>query len=409
LPHRIRDDAPYYNRAPHILARIARVGHTSFKQMPRLSYDPKPTASRRLAYVLRLAAGIVIVAAVWDLVWFRSGLYIAWLEPQSVAGATRAAQRVVDKTYIPGRRNVLVIGNSQIGEGFAPVLADSAVAGSDLHFVNGFIPGSDPRIWYYLLREVDPDSDRFAAVVLSVPYTSSEKLGTMADWSADIAYLAPLLRLSDIWTFPDSFDAPSLRSQARRAILFPAQPLRRDIADMLASPWQRYARVGDFERRPVSDFLKYAGRPNTLPDLPIDPQTGEPSSWTGVDDAEARKVIAGYLHWLHVPPATAVLESNERYYRDWLTRIAAPYRLHGIPVILMEAPRGPWHGSQAPVPAPSGSIATLIDSGLLVALPGDSFVDLEKPNYFFDTEHMNRAGRERFSPRLAQLVSALLH
>jgi len=53
-------------------------------------------------------------------------------------------------------------------------------------------------------------------------------------------------------------------------------------------------------------------------------------------------------------------------------------------------------------------VADLIAAGTLMALPGDSFADLEQPRYFFDSLHMNRAGRERFSPRLAQFVAAAL-
>jgi hypothetical protein len=101
--------------------------------------------------------------------------------------------------------------------------------------------------------------------------------------------------------------------------------------------------------------------------------------------------------------------SNERYYRYWLTRIVERYRGASVPVILVEVPRGAWHGTEARVPRPGGAIAELIASGAVQALPGDAFTDIERPHNFFDFEHMNRAGREMFTTRLAQYIERILH
>ncbi len=78
-------------------------------------------------------------------------------------------------------------------------------------------------------------------------------------------------------------------------------------------------------------------------------------------------------------------------------------------MLIFEVPRGPWHGKLKPVPAPVGAMAALVDANLVEALPGDSFVGLEQPRYFFDSAHMNREGRERFSPMLARRVADVLH
>lgn len=364
---------------------------------------------RRLAFAARLVALMAAVVILFDALVFRSSFYLRWLEPQSVAGSTRNAVHRVEATISPGRRNVLVMGNSKIGEGLSTALADATTEGSGLHFVSGFIPGSALRIWYYLLREIDPQANRFAAIVLAIPLSADEDLGTMAERVADISYLAPLLRLQDLATFSSSFDSPALRDQARRAILFPAQALRRDIAAFLGSPRHRYEKVRRTEERSVAEFLSYRGNGVALPDLPIDPATRLPVHWNGVDERTKRGLTEHYFRWLHAVPSPAVAASNERYYREWLTRIVERYRASGTPIILIEVPRGPWHGTEAPVPRPTGAVAELIAAGAVSALPGDTFVDIERPRNFFDLEHMNKSGREQFTVRLARRVAALLH
>lgn len=381
------------------------------------SEDPagrKHTISRRgapsgvprlLRYVLAVAA--IVVA--WDALLFRSGLYYRWVEPRSTAGTTRSAIRVVRGSYEPGRRNVLVLGNSRIGEGFSSLLADEATADTGLHFINAAIPGTDPRVWYYVLREIDPRAERFAALVVPIRYDPVELSAPSADYPLDIAYLAPLLRLTDIVDFPSSFDDPTLQQRARRAILFPAQPMRDDMAALLASPSQRRHEVRESRRRHLGDLLRYGGRAEALPDLALDPDTLQLLDWQG-REAELKPKLSGYFAALSSPHSgEAARASNERYYRQWLRRIADVYRANGVPVIAIEVPRGPFHGAHAATPTAAGTVAELAAAGLLILLPGDSFVDLEQPRYFFDDLHMNRAGREQFSPRLARLVAAALH
>ena len=107
-----------------------------------------------------------------DLSLFRSGLYYRWAEPDSTAGSVVRAQMTIRHDYEPDRRNVLVLGNSRIGEGFSALLADAASGNDDLHFINGSIAGTTPRVWYYLLRAIDPDANRFSAIALMVDSTS---------------------------------------------------------------------------------------------------------------------------------------------------------------------------------------------------------------------------------------------
>lgn len=370
----------------------------------------RDAAASGVARLFLYALAIAAIVVGWDALLFRSGLYYRWIEPRSTAGTTRGAIRVVEHSYDLGRRNVLVLGNSRIGEGFSSVLADEATKGAGLHFINAAIPGTDPRVWYYVLRQVDAQAEHFAAVVVPVPYDPETVAAPPADYSLDIAYLAPWLRLDDFLDFPASFDDPSLTQRARRAIAFPGQPMREDVAALLASPLQRRRDVSIWRRHYVGDALRYGGRAEALPDLALDPKTLQPLDWLG-REAELKPKLSGYLAALASPPhpSAQARARNDDYYREWLRRIAQPYRAHGVPVIVIEVPRGPFHGAHAAVPAAAGAVAELAATGLLTVLPGDSFVDLEQPRYFFDGLHLNRAGREQFSPRLARLVATALH
>ena len=361
----------------------------------------------RLRFLLRLVVAGAVLLMAWDALLFRSGLYYHWVEPASTAGMTRSAIRLIDRSYVADRRNVLVLGNSRIGEGFSQRLADDATQGSGLHFLNAAIPGTDLRTWYYLLRRIDPRSERFAAVVLQIAYDPGEPTNVQADYPLDIAYLTPLLGLRDLVDFPGTFDDPALAERARRAILFPAQPLRDDIAAFLAAPNERFEHIREWRKYYVSSAVQYPGREQALPDLPLDPNTLQPTNWDGVEE-KLKPQLSKYFASLRARPTAAIHASNERYFREWLARIAEPYRAHDIPVIVIRVPRGPWH-AVLPTPPPAGAVADLIDAGMLKALPADSFVGLEQPRYFFDSVHMNHAGRERFSPMLAQRVAALLH
>lgn len=369
-----------------------------------------PTAKRGVARLLGYVLAFAAIALGWDALLFRSGLYYRWLTPESAAGSTRSAMRVADNARLSGKRNVLLLGNSQMGEGFSALIADEAVPGTDLHFVNGAIPGSDPRVWYYLLRRIDPHADRFAALVMAVPYEEGIRTYAQADYAIDISFLTPLLRLTDIVDFPSSFDDAALAQRARRAILFPAQPLHEDIMALLAAPAERIKRLRVWRKSYVGSFLHYAGHADAIPDLVLDPQTLQPRDWLDLRP-ELKPELANYLAGLaaHRSASDEVRASNRRYDQKWLTRIIAPYRARGIPIVLIEVPRGPFHGAHAPMPVAAGVAAELAAAGLVSLLPGDSFVDLEQPRYFFDTLHMNRAGRGQFSPRLARLLAAVLH
>jgi hypothetical protein len=363
---------------------------------------------RSLAPLLKLSAAVILLLVLFDAALFRSCLYFRFVKPDSTVGSVVNAVRAINHYSDPVRKNVLVLGNSRIGEGFSAALADEAGSQNGLHFVNGSVAGTTPRSWYYLLRSLDPDTSRFAAIAMMVDYDVAANRLDMPNYALDTNYVAPLLRLADLADYPASFTRDDERQRARRAILLPLQSLHEDLRDLLAHPLDRFDELQRYRKSWLYAFGHYPGREGTLPSLDIDQATGQPFDWSQVEPT-LRPLLEAYFRELREPPSAETQAANADYLREWLGRIARRYAAHNVPVIVFVVPRGPWHRLLAPVPAAVGPVAELAAAGSIRPLPASAFVDLEQPQYFFDSLHMNRHGREAFSRMFAQQVAPLVH
>ncbi len=364
---------------------------------------------RRLAPLFKLVAAILLTLVLADAVVYRSGLYARLIEPESTAGTLLGGVRAARHFRDPARKNVLVLGNSQVGLGFSAPTADAASGRPDMHFINASVAGTSPRVWNYQLREADPEANRYAAIVMMVAYDSFGLQVDPANYPLDTSYVTPILRLSDLADFPASFHVEDQRERARRAILLPLQALHEDVRAFLANPFERLHKVSKYWPRWLADVAEYRARNESVPELAIEPDSGQPRSWENCPEA-LRGGLRDYFAALHAGGyGTPALQAvGDAYLREWVGRIASRYRANGVPTIVFVVPRGPFHRQLAPLPVPSGAIAYLIARGEILALPGDAFVTLEQPQFFFDQLHMNHAGQERFSVLFAQKIAALV-
>lgn len=53
-------------------------------------------------------------------------------------------------------------------ERFSARVADERGAEDRIKFINLSVAGATPRVWYNLLRELDPAGDRYRAIVLPI-------------------------------------------------------------------------------------------------------------------------------------------------------------------------------------------------------------------------------------------------
>src|SRR5579872_6110030 len=121
---------------------------------------------RALARILLLALSTLCVLFLLDAAVFRSGFYARYLEPDSAAGFFENVFKAGRESRFQRPHRALVLGDSQIAEGFSPQLADQAGASSGWEFVSSAVGGASLRNWYYMVRDLDPDRSRFDVVVL---------------------------------------------------------------------------------------------------------------------------------------------------------------------------------------------------------------------------------------------------
>lgn len=356
--------------------------------------------------LLQVAVGIALFLAV-DGAIFRSGLYAPWVAPTSGVGAVL---RVVDGiSRIPlGHRSVLVLGDSRIAEGFSASLATTtaAASGSALTFTSGGVPGTLPRVWYYILRQVEHPAARLAAVAIMTTSYHDDVADALAGRRSDILFAHPLLRLSDLPVFPPSFPTRPEQLEAAEAILFAGLFYKADLQDFIADPAERIRQVLAWRAHGREWIANYQGNDGTLAGLGFDLQTGALS--VASEHASPRPAaLAAYAANLRANHGRfADSDAAAAYRREWFGRIAALCRHAGIPLIVFRIPRGPLHHMVDADAQPTGVLEAMAQAGELKLLPADTFDSLEWPQYFFDDLHLNHAGRQAFSVALARAVLA---
>ena len=369
------------------------------------------TVFRSGAPALSLVVQISLIAVgtvfVLDAAMFRNSVYKRWLEPESAAGSLELAIDSAAHVQLAAPHRVLVFGDSQMTEGFSTKLAQQT-AGPDWQFVNAAVPGSTPRTWYYMLREIDPNKNRFTAVALplpdyddvDVPITyGGDHWDNDSDRELDAHWLAGELSLKDAWTFPWSFRSYIRKCRMLVCTLFKGMLLRRDFRDFLSHPSSRIAKARTFAMHHREWEYDYAGSPESLEGMRI--------SWSPLRITFPSNVspsVADEVREVYRRKAEALGHMTE-YRKRWLGGIVDYYRGHGVQVILFRVP-------QRPIPVRCQwerrldfFVRDAEQSSDVIVLDEHLFDDLEQPADYRDGSHLNRQGRAEFSRRLSIQVS----
>src|SRR5205823_12296434 len=88
-------------------------------------------------------------------------LYVSILAPNSYAGRIAEISKAEEQRDPSGLKEVLVLGDSRIAEGFSSRLADELGSASGLKFVSLAEPAASANTWYYMVRDVDPTTRRY--------------------------------------------------------------------------------------------------------------------------------------------------------------------------------------------------------------------------------------------------------
>jgi hypothetical protein len=364
----------------------------------RTTFPTEPTTSPRPLHVGRnLLLGIAAFVCL-DGAIFHTRLYTSILAPDSYAGRVAVLTRGEEQRPASGLKEVLVLGDSRMAEGFSAKIADELGSAAGLKFITLAEPASTANTWYYMLRKVDPTAGRYWAIV--VPYgvgyepTSAESLR--------ISMAAPLLRYGDCFTFASAFQRWSGRFKAFAACILRGLAYQSDVAAFLAHPIERIKQV-DREPAMVHARAVYQGRDYDMVGTSYDPMTGQMTFPPRLTDAQREAIRKSLLQ-----PSQSEMQYSLRLQRDWIPRILNRYSQSATAIVLTPVPRGPFAELPAFSVAQSAAFLEEKTHKTVFSLPQQTFEFLEKPDYYFDAFHLNAKGRHRFTERLVtELVAHL--
>ncbi len=364
----------------------------------RTKFPLEPATSLHPLHVARnLLIGLATFICV-DGVVFHTSVYTSVLAPDSYAGRMAAITRAERDRVSSGLKEVLVLGDSRMAEGFSPAIADKLSSLDGFKFVNLTEPASAVNIWDYMLREVDPTRRRYWAIV--VPYGTGFEPS-----SADplrISMAAPLLRYGDCFNFASAFQRWSGRFRAFTACILRGSAFQSDVVNFLEHP---IARIRTVQREPKRLQARdiYKGRDYDIVGTSYDPKTGQVTFPPRLSEAQ-RDAIRDSL----VKPSQSETQDFLRMQRDGIQRILNRYSASSTEIVLTPVPRGPFAGLPGASMTFHAAFPGIPTQRAVFSLPEQTFDFLEKPEYYFDGYHLNSKGRQRFTETLVtELVGRL--
>jgi hypothetical protein len=364
----------------------------------RSKFPVEPTSSPFPLHVARnLLLGLAVFICV-DGVIFHTRLYPSLLAPSSYAGRIEVITRAEKQRRSSGLKEVLVLGDSRMAEGFSAAVADKLSSVAGFKFVNLAEPASSVSIWPYMLRAVDPTKRRYWAIV--VPYGSGFEPNN-AD-NLRISMAAPLLRYKDCFKFASGFQQWSGRFRAFMACILRGLAYQSDVVDLLEHPITRIRSI-QLEPQRVRSRDAYNGRNFDLVGTWYDPSTGQVTFPPHLSEAQ-RNAVRESL----VQPSQSETQRYLKMQRDGIQQILNRYSVSPTKIVLTPIPRGPFAGLPGAPMAFHAAFPGVTMHKAVSSLPEQSFNFLEKPEYYFDGYHLNARGRQRFTEALvAELVGRL--
>jgi len=357
-----------------------------------------PVVSVRPLHVGRnLLLGAVAFVAL-DGIIFHTRLYPSILAPDSYAGRLAVITQAEKKRASSGRKEILVLGDSRIAEGFSTAVADEVGSASGLKFVSLAEPASTIVIWHYILREVDPTAQRYSAIV--VPYGIGYEPDTAGDLRISMA--APLLRYGDCFRFASAFQPWSDRFRAFTACILRGSAYQSDVLNLLQHPIGRLGSI-HLEAARLRSRAAYEGRDSDIAGTSYDPKTHKVSFPPNLTEAQ-KQLISQSLN----PRPESEREHFVKLQRGWIQRIFDRYSKSSTAIVLTPVPRSPFGGLAGSSVTGDPAFPNALTKRAAFSLPEQTFNFLEKPEYYFDGYHLNAKGRRRFTERLvAELVGRL--
>ncbi len=364
----------------------------------RTTFPTEPTTSDRPLHVTRNLLLGIIAFVCFDGIIFHSEVYVSILAPDSYAGRLAVLTRAEKQRPASGLKEVLVLGDSRMAEGFSTTVANELGSAAGFKFVSLAEPASAVSSWYYMLREVDPTARRYWAIV--VPYGIGYEPAT-AD-ALRISMAAPLLHYADCFNFASGFQRWSGRFRAFTACILRGSAYQSDFADLLEHPIARITSVQQ-EAEKLRSRAAYKGRDYDLVGSSYDPTTRQVTFAPKLTEAQRQAVRKSLIQ-----PSQSDTEYSLKLQREWIPRILNRYSNSSTAIVFTPVPRGPFGELRGFSKAYHSVLPSSAIQRTTFSLPEQTFDFLEKPEYYFDAFHLNAKGRQRFTETLVgELVGRL--
>ena len=362
---------------------------------PRVAVTPRKIA----VFLAVLFTGSLLA----DALVFRSGFYGQFLAPLSSTGTFERVFFAEAHRPHSGKKEVLVLGNSRIAEGFSAKIANEYKPEDGYWFANCAVPASGARDWYYFVRDIDPRRDRYNAIAIPLDdYNDIDGTDDPADRQSEMWLVINRLRLTDILPYTLSFKSWRSRFDVFRGSTLKGLVFQRDLQDFIEQPGNRLKAVKDFREHSSDWFYAYGGASQSLAGMSVDWTNHRVTFPPGMPQDRQDGLSSEIFRELPQNGWTRPFQVQ------WLGALADLYRGSKTKIIIYQLPR-----DAAPRPTPLAHLPwTSVDE--LRKRPSVSVVDhsvfetLETPDLFFDYIHLNTAGRKVFSPLLADTVKAKL-
>lgn len=291
---------------------------------------------------------------------------------------------------------IAVLGDSRMSEGFSSSYFEQLAQNERLGSVNLAIPGSSLRVWYYMLKQIDPSRDSFRLLVIPLEsYAGTSKSEDLEKRTADLAFVSPFALPISALDLMNTYNSPSAWCQIVAESLFKGYALRADLKEFVLAPSERYKAVRAHELYYRDAERSYKGNPDSLAKL-FDRQA---NGLCTKSDLVILKRIS---------------ESNDQTKYDgnrelrsrnfWLERIINCYSRSKTTVVIVKLPQSPGRARGG---ASDGQLSLRSMPNVSV-IPSQAFANLEKAQYFFDDLHLNSEGRILFTKQLAGFILSAL-
>jgi hypothetical protein len=365
-------------------------------------HDSKFSKKRLIGLLL---IGIVAFFAL-DVLIFRSGLYSRRLSPVSMSGYGYYVDYYEKRRPADPSRDVLFTGDSRMSEGFWAYLANQSDKAKDIHFVQGAIPGASLRVWYYLLRDMDPHADRYRAIVISVP---SYRLVSPPEPSfdnsmLDMDFLSLVLGFRELTHFAGTYTDSTAKLQAWPRVFVAALNYRMDLQDYLLHPKLRKIAVRWRQNINFTIGDDYKGHEESMDGLSIDLRSHSLTFPARLTDNEKQLVIHRFLTPYNFPT-----DAFDAYTQEWLTKICALYAHSHTQIVIARMPTSPLPEAFDEKDKPMAHFVAAVGRLPNVKfIPEETFLNLENPHDFFDTNHLNAIGRIQFTHEMVDVLPTIL-